>query len=118
MRKLSERQIQSAFFQEFKLYPFSNSLLPFAVKNEVGKNNIITGRLNKMAGVVSGMADVIVLDMKCNYMPLFLEFKTSKGKQSQSQKDMQKTLEIAGYTYYVARSSEEAINKVKQYFNL
>ena len=127
MRKPSERQIQSAFFQEFKLYGFDKFLLAQAVKNEVGKNNIITGQLNKMAGVVAGASDVVVFDMRTlnmrksptdYYKPLFLEFKTFKGKQSPSQKDYQARVEEGTHTYCIVRSSEEAVNRVKQYFNL
>jgi hypothetical protein len=118
LKQLSERKIQNAFFKAFNKCGFHNYALPFAVKNEVGKNCERTGRLNKLAGVVSGMADVIVLDMRGKCMPLFLEFKASKGNQSINQKHMQAILEEAGYTYYIVRSSEEAINRVKEYFNL
>lgn len=127
MKELSERKIQSAFFQEFKLYGFDKFLLAQAVKNEVGKNNIITGRLNKLAGVVAGASDVVIFDMRTLSMrknstdyfkPLFLEFKTSKGRQSPSQKDYQARVEEGTHTYYIVRSSEEAINRVKDYFGL
>jgi hypothetical protein len=52
------------------------------------------------------------------YKPLFLEFKTSKGRQSPSQKDYQARVEEGTHIYYIVRSSEEAINRVKKYFNL
>ncbi len=116
---IPERQIQSNFFKEIILRNWQgNKILAFAVKNEVGKNNIVAGILNKQAGVIKGVSDVVILDFQGSKLPLFLEFKKLNGKQSSSQKDFESLITSKGYTYAVVRSTEEAINKTAEYFQL
>ena len=116
---IPERQIQSNFFKEIILRNWQqNKIFAFAVKNEVGKNNIVAGVLNKQAGVIKGVSDVVILDFQGSKLPLFLEFKKPKQKQTDSQKDFQSLVEENGYTYAVVYSTAEAINETVKYFEL
>ena len=119
MPSIPERQIQSNFFKEIILRNWQqNKIFAFAVKNEVGKNNIVAGVLNKQAGVIKGVSDVVILDFQGSKLPLFLEFKKPKQKQTESQKDFESLIEENGYTYAVVYSTAEAINETVKYFEL
>ena len=119
MPSIPERQIQSNFFKEIILRNWQcKKIFAFAVKNEVGKNNIVAGVLNKQAGVIKGVSDVVILDFQGSKLPLFLEFKKPKQKQTESQKDFQSLVEENGYTYAVVYSTAEAINETVKYFEL
>jgi len=52
------------------------------------------------------------------YLPkgetLHLEVKTSKGRQTDNQKKYQKDVEALGHEYYIARSPDNAIEKIKE----
>jgi len=54
----------------------------FAIKNE--EPSVRRRIINKSVGVVKGVADYIIFFGNSNYM--FIEFKTSKGKQTVEQK--------------------------------
>ena len=119
MPSIPERQIQSNFFKEIILRNWQcNKIFAFAVKNEVGKNNIVAGALNKQAGVIKGVSDVVILDFQGSKLPLFLEFKKPKQKQTESQKDFESLITSKGYTYAVVYSTAEAINETVKYFEL
>lgn len=117
---LKEHQIQTRFFQEIKLRGWQEKkIFAFAVKNEVGKNNPVAGFRNKQAGVKAGVPDVVALEVPFNGKPpLFLEFKSKTGKQNDNQKEMEIYLTQQRYKYALVRSCEEAVNLVKEYFDL
>ena len=66
--------------------------------------NAIDGARLKAMGMVAGVADMTFLYQG---RAIFLEFKTSTGRQSQAQKDWQKTIESQGFEYHVVRSLDE-----------
>lgn len=85
-----------------------------------GNGNRVTGAIHKAEGTVPGVPDLIL------FMPAYpglcfsyitskwtevhglgIELKTSKGRQSQQQKDFQRMFEAAGYAYVVIRSFDE-----------
>jgi hypothetical protein len=70
----------------------------------------IQARILKAEGMTAGVADVLFLHPSTDgaYAGLAIEFKTSKGRQSQLQKDWQAELENVGCYYYaVVRSFDE-----------
>lgn len=77
----------------------------FSVPNELGGKNAIRTALAKSTGLMSGVSDTIVI--LPNGRLIFVEFKTSKGVQSKSQKEFEKRVTAHGYDYYIIRSFEE-----------
>ncbi len=84
-----------------------------------GKNNVIFSVPNggtrnvkealklKATGLVPGVSDLIILlPSKC----LFIEVKTSTGKQSDVQKVFESKVTLLGFDYYLVRSLEEFKN--------
>jgi hypothetical protein len=74
----------------------------FRIKNE--GTNRITGARDKATGVIAGVADSCLL---INDTAVFVEFKTESGRQSDSQKKWQGTVENAGYKYFIIRNLEQ-----------
>jgi hypothetical protein len=72
----------------------------FCVPNELAyKNNQF-----KAMGVREGVSDLIVV---LNNKILFVELKTSIGKQRQSQIEFEKTVSKLGFQYFVVRDLEQ-----------
>lgn len=83
-----------------------------------GNGNRVTGAIHKAEGTVPGVPDLIlflpaypglsyVISKWTEVHGLGIELKTSKGRQSQQQKDFQRMFEAAGYAYVVIRSFDE-----------
>ncbi len=73
------------------------------------------GAKRKAMGVRAGFPDFILL-LPNNAAPyLCIELKTTKGKQSDSQKLYQQTVENVGGKYVVIRSLEEFITTINDY---
>jgi hypothetical protein len=82
-----------------------------------GKRNAIEAAKFKAMGVRSGFPDLILCVARGGYHGLFVELKTAKGRQTDSQKYFQKALEAQGYKYVVVRSIDEFRRIVTQYMN-
>lgn len=102
----SENKIQSEAFQWFNntycLKKHNPRCYIFSVPNE-GKS-VQEQMYKKMLGMRSGVSDMIVL------LPnkiLFIEFKDSKGKQSENQKEFQQIVTNLGFEYHLVRSLDE-----------
>jgi len=72
------------------------------------------GKLYKVRGAPKGTADLLILShhevLHCiGPRPLFIEFKSSAGKQTDEQEAFSNDVEIRGYEYYVIRSLDELI---------
>ena len=62
-------------------------------------------QMRKIAtGLFSGVSDLIMIHFGNVY---FIEVKTDVGRQSDKQKDFQKTIELQGFKYHLVRSLEE-----------
>lgn len=87
----------------------------FAIANG-GSRNVVEAVNLKKEGVLAGVADlqVILKDGRS----IFLELKTAKGKQSQSQIDFENNLKELGHNYYVIRSIDEVINILDKFRNI
>lgn len=118
MRHLEEN-LQAACVKWFRLqYPQYDGLL-FHVPNG-GRRNLKEAARLKAEGVVAGVADLILLVpflQECvqYFNGLCIEMKTSKGKQSQEQKDWECKVREQGYEYKVIRSLDEFIEVVDSY---
>ena len=110
----NESKLQKTCIVWFRLqYPGLEKLL-FAVPNG-SKRDRITAAILKSEGVVSGVADLILLIPKKGYASLCIEMKAGKNKQSDNQIAWQQTAEAAGNRYVVCRSFEEFKREVDFY---
>lgn len=111
-----ESKLQQACITWFRLqYPGLTKLL-FAVPNG-SRRDVVTGAILKREGVVTGVADLILLIPKKGYASLCIEMKYGKNGQSESQKEWQRLAEAAGNKYVVCRSLEEFVKAVNLYLS-
>jgi hypothetical protein len=94
---------QECFVWHWNTYPKQRGLF-FRIKNE--GTNRISGARDKASGVVAGVADSCLL-LPNGLGVLFIEFKLEKGKQSESQRIWQHTLEQHSYPYHIIRTLTE-----------
>ncbi len=111
-----EHKLQSACVRWYRLqYPKMRHNL-FSVPNG-GKRDAVTAAKMKEEGALAGVADLILLKSNRFYGALLLELKTSKGRQSDSQKEWEQKIVNDDYKYVVVRSLDEFQREVKQYLN-
>lgn len=111
-----EDDIQEEFFRVVHAkFPQIPDKLLFSVPNG-GIRDKFTGSIMKRTGAKRGVADVILLMANDKYNCLCLEFKTDIGRQSSDQKEFQSQIERNGGRYEIARSVNDAINIIDQYF--
>ena len=80
----------------------------FAVPNELGTNNALKTMLSKATGLLSGVADTVVILPTKDL--IFVEFKTDIGKQSPHKKILKKRVTNLGYKYFIIRTFDEFKN--------
>lgn len=108
-RQSPEMKLQAAcVVMAWNDFPETRKLL-FHVANELDRpdSNPILGAIRKAQGIVSGVADLILLIPRGQYHGLMIEMKTKDGSQSIHQREWQKLVEEQGYRYVVVRSEEE-----------
>ena len=111
-----ESKLQQACVKWFRLaYPKLARLL-FAVPNG-GKRRIVEASIMKAEGVVSGVADLLLLIPNATHHALGIEMKTSKGKQNDNQKAWQKDFEEHGGKYVVCRCFDEFRVEIERYID-
>lgn len=111
-----EHQIQSACVKWYRLkYPKMRHNL-FAVPNG-GRRDGLTGAKLKEEGVLSGVADLILLKSNRFYGALLIEMKTKKGTQKDSQIEWERKITQDGYKYVVCRSVDDFMKVVTDYLN-
>ena len=84
------------------------------------------GKMYKVRGCEKGTADILILEKErgkyCKDIsdkamlcprPIFVEFKSSKGKQTDGQEAFSNTVELLGYEYYVVRDLDTFIEILK-----
>lgn len=119
--KHEESQLQQQCVAWFRAqYPQYAMLLTHPI-NEGWKGTGVVGGIHKAEGTVAGVPDLLLFmpasrnsikyDVEDRKMlgvwnGLGIEFKTEKGKQSQSQKDFEHIFTAAGYEYKVVRTFE------------
>ena len=104
-----EAKIQAECYKWFNntycLKHHTPRLLMFSIPNELaGRNKIATIQARSM-GLTAGVADTQIL--LPNGKSIFVEFKTSKGTQSDNQKDFEVIVTPLGFDYYIIRSVGE-----------
>ena len=115
-QNLSENQIQASFFEwiDWKAREDPRFESVFSIPN--GSNKSVAARmLFKRTGLRPGVPDVFLAIPNARQCGLFIEFKTSKGRISDRQKDWHNRLEQSGYAVSVCRSLSEAIEAVEAY---
>lgn len=115
-----EGRIQAECFAWFwNTYPQYRKLL-FHVPNENDRadSNIIQGAIRKSLGVVSGVADLLLLIPSGRYHGLCIEMKDERGRQKPAQAEWQTIVESQGYKYVICRSLEQFKIIIDEYLNL
>lgn len=115
--KYEESKIQISFIEWLRLAYPKFSQFALHVPNG-GRMGIIRGSILKKMGVKAGVADILFMWRKKDFGGLWLEFKSAKGKQSETQKDFEGLCHIAQYDYQVVHSLDEAMIAFKRYMNL
>lgn len=115
-----EGRIQAECFAWFwNTYQQYRKLL-FHVPNENDRadSNIIQGAIRKSLGVVSGVADLLLLVPSGRYHGLCIEMKDEKGRQKPAQAEWQAIVEAQGYKYIICRSLEQFKIIIEEYLCL
>ena len=107
IKKMSESKIKalnnkSEFTIQVEIVNFcrKNDIICFSVPNEATRNN---SKYIK-SGVLAGVSDLICIN---NGEVLFIELKDYKGKQSEVQKEFEKSIISQGFKYFLVRSLDE-----------
>lgn len=87
-------------------------------ENDRADSNAIQGAIRKALGVVSGVADLLLLVPSKKYHGCCIEMKDEKGMQKPAQKEWQSLVEAQGYRYEICRSLEQFKEIIKDYFLL
>lgn len=108
-----EKNIQRDFFEWLSYYPDIRPYV-FAIPNG-GTRHKIEARNLKLQGVTAGVPDVFVAIPKLPCHGMFIEFKSNKGKLTDSQKNMINLLSKQNYLCKICYSFEEGRNAVESY---
>jgi hypothetical protein len=107
IKKMSESKIKalsnkSEFTIQVEIVAFcrKNDIICFSVPNEATRNN----SKYIQSGVLAGVSDLIVIN---NGKTHFVELKDYKGKQSEKQKEFEKSIISQGHKYFLVRSLDE-----------
>ncbi len=111
-----EASLQSACVRWFGYqYPALNRLL-IHVPNGGSRNKIEAYNM-KLQGVVSGVADLLLLTPRKGFGCLCIEMKADKGRQSENQKAWEAEAKKHGNCYVVCRSIDEFMNIINTYLS-
>ena len=112
-----EHRLQVACVRWFRMqYPDLAHAL-FAVPNG-GRRDATTGAKLKAEGALAGVSDLILLKSNDRYGALLIEMKTTKGRQSDSQKEWEEKITKSGeYRYVVCRTFEDFLSEVSGYLS-
>ena len=108
--KNEELNIQASIINYLRM----QGVYVFSVPNGTNIKNIATRTLMKKSGLLSGVADIIILTKD---KPWFIEIKTAKGWQSDNQKAFEAKVNELGFEYYVWRSIDDAVDWYKEFNN-
>lgn len=114
--RYKEEQTQVACVQWFGLqYPEYALLLHHSPNG--GYRTAYEGKAFKSMGTRAGFPDLIFLLPRGKYPFLCVEFKTDKGRQTESQKAYQQAVESVGAVYAVCRSFDDFKTTIERYLN-
>lgn len=89
-------------------------LIIYAIPNG-GKRNAVTGAILKAEGVLAGVADLFVAKATKDSHGLYIEMKTAKGRQADSQRAFEEAVTREGYRYELCRSFEQFVAIIRTY---
>ena len=114
--RYKEEQTQVACVRWFGLqYPEYALLLHHSPNG--GYRTAYEGKAFKRMGTRAGFPDLILLLPRGKHPFLCIEFKTDKGRQTESQKAYQQAVESVGAVYAVCRSFDEFKTTIERYIN-
>lgn len=70
----------------------------------------------KQIGYTKGQPDLVAVDKSGRLPPLFIEFKNDDGRLSAEQKQLQATLEQAGYRFLIVRNWREMAATITSFY--
>lgn len=88
----------------------------FAIPNG-GYRNPVTASIMKAEGVLSGVADLFLMQKNSEYSGLWIEMKTAKGIHQPSQKKFERMAKEQGFDYKLCRSFEQFQEIIRGYIN-
>jgi len=110
--KREEQTLQQTIVRWFAYkYPHLKGCLCSNLNNS---KDARTGSINKSLGVIAGRSD---LTLYANGTAYFIEVKVPKGRQTEVQKEWQKTMEAQGYDYFIVYSLNDFIELINQITN-
>lgn len=116
MARHGESDLQIACVRWFNYeYPQYQKLL-FSVPNG-GRRSVITAKVLKAEGVVSGVSDLILMVPMYPFHALCIEMKYGKGKQTPKQKEWESLVTHFNYKYEVVYSFEEFTSLINLYLS-
>jgi hypothetical protein len=114
MRHLeSNLQIQCVKWFKYS-YP---DLCLFAIPNG-GYRNPITAKIMKAEGVLSGVADLMLMHKNSEYSGLWIEMKTAKGIVQPSQRAFERMAKEQSFEYVVVRGFDEFKETIEKYIQI
>lgn len=119
MRNDEEARNQEAFFQwatMMQMHGMPELDLMYAIPNE-GSRSVVDGARRKKRGRKAGVPDVHLPLPRLGYNGLWIEFKSSKGKVSESQKEWHAKLIANGHRVEVTRDWKHATEIVTEYLS-
>lgn len=109
-----ENKLQISCVKWFDLFHSRHKLNLFSVPNE-GARTPRNGARMKAMGRRAGVADMFLAIRNEKYNGLFIEFKTSKGKQSESQKAFEVAVLNNGFEYFICQDFDTFVKKIGEY---
>ena len=116
MIKLTERQHQEFIFQWAKHKQKQYPMLKYLHASMTGmKTDAKTAAINKRAGLIKGIPDILLPYPNKTYAGLFIELKTESGRPTKEQKEFIEYLNSVGYKAVVCHGHLEAIKVIEGY---
>lgn len=110
--KNEEHQLQVEIVKLLKLKGY----VCFSIPNH-GMRSPRLGAYYKAEGLLPGVADLFILSTTKN-KGIFVEVKSQKGKQQETQKQFQNDCKVHGYDYWLIKSLDEFLTKLNEYENI
>lgn len=107
--KLKEDRLQKEIMRIYKML-YKKDCLLFAVPNGGSRNAVEAVKL-KETGTLSGVSDLILLAKSSR--AIFIEVKSSTGRQSPTQKEFEARVNELGFEYFLIKSTKEFIELIE-----
>lgn len=98
-----EERLQAQCVRWFRLTYRREGYIALAIPNGGSRNRMEAANM-KRAGVLAGAADLLLVARR---RVMFVEMKTARGRQADTQKDFQHRVEALGFGYVICRSLDQ-----------